>query len=276
MAKRFETSGDKVDYVHGYSSVENSRLMDQARTLTDLLHHDTAYPSDSRVLEAGCGVGAQTVSLAANSPKARITAIDISEKSLSEAKKRVYAVGYRHITFVQADIFRMPFSDESFDHIFVCFVLEHLPNPMEALERLKRKLKKGGTITVIEGDHGSTYFYPESQDAQKTIQCLIDIQARMKGNALIGRRLYPILRQAEFREIRVTPRMVYVDGSMPALIEGFTKKTFIAMVEGARALAIETGLITEKRWRKGIDALNATTGENGTFCYTFFKGTARK
>ena len=177
---------------------------------------------------------------------------------------------------MQADIIHLPFCDECFDHIFVCFVLEHLPNPLEVLERLKRKLKKSGTMTVIEGDHGSTYFYPESRDARKTIQCLIDIQARMNGDALIGRRLYPLLHQAEFRDVSVSPRMVYVDASKPEFVDGFTKRTFIAMVEGVREQAIEAGLITEKQWRKGIDDLYATTGDDGTFCYTFFKAVAKK
>jgi len=57
-------------YVHGYDSREDIRLQDQATTLVDLLHADTAYPEGSRVLEAGCGVGAQTVTLAMNSPGA--------------------------------------------------------------------------------------------------------------------------------------------------------------------------------------------------------------
>jgi cyclopropane fatty-acyl-phospholipid synthase-like methyltransferase len=57
-----------VDYVHGYSAKENTRLADQATTLTELLHADTRYRAGSLVLEAGCGVGAQTVILAGNSP----------------------------------------------------------------------------------------------------------------------------------------------------------------------------------------------------------------
>ncbi len=53
-----------IGYVHGYSAGEETRLQDQATTLTGLLHADTRYPAGSRVLEAGCGVGAQTVILA--------------------------------------------------------------------------------------------------------------------------------------------------------------------------------------------------------------------
>lgn len=72
-------------YVHGYDPQENVRLQDQARTLVDLLLSDTVYPAGSRVLEAGCGVGAQTVTLAKNSPGASIVSVDISADSVSQA-----------------------------------------------------------------------------------------------------------------------------------------------------------------------------------------------
>ena len=143
-------------YVHGYSARESERLADQAQTLTELLHHDTHYPAGSRVLEAGCGIGAQTVILAQNSPDALITSVDISEDSLRRAEEKIRQEGITNVTFRQGDIFHLPFGPESFDHIFVCFVLEHLADPQRALGQLRPLLKEGGTITVIEGDHGST------------------------------------------------------------------------------------------------------------------------
>src|ERR1700730_18242059 len=121
------------DYIHGYHARENERLQDQAGTLVDLLHADTAYPAGSLVLEAGCGVGAQTVTLARRSPDARFTSIDISAASLAEARRTIDAAGLTNVKFQQADIFALPFAAESFDHVFVCFVLEHLSRPVEAL-----------------------------------------------------------------------------------------------------------------------------------------------
>jgi len=170
-------------YVHGYAERENIRLNDQASTLVELLHSDTAYPAGSKVLEAGCGVGAQTITLAANSPDADILSIDISARSLAEAERRITEAGLKNVRFQQADIFDLPFEADSFDHIFVCFVLEHLPRPVEALVILKRLLKVGGTITVIEGDHGSTYFHPESAAAHQAIQCQVQLQAQAGGNS---------------------------------------------------------------------------------------------
>jgi ubiquinone/menaquinone biosynthesis C-methylase UbiE len=266
----------KKNYVHGYTARESVRLVDQATTLADILHSDTVYQAGSKVLEAGCGVGAQTIILARNSPNAKFTAIDLSEESLRVAKERVSAKGFTNVTFHQSDIFDMPYEDNSFDHLFLCFVLEHLPNPIEALLCLRRVLKRGGTITVIEGDHGSTYFHPESPVARKTIQCLVDIQAKMGGNSLVGRQLYPLLKKSKYDDIRVSPRMIYVDTSKPDLVEGFTKNTFIAMVEGVKEQAMRSRLMEEPDWDQGIRDLYRTAGEDGTFIYTFFKGKALK
>jgi len=263
-------------YVHGYAHGENQRLFDQANTLAELLLHDTVYPADSQVLEVGCGVGAQTVILAQRCPEAHFTSVDVSPVSLEAARASVEQHGLSNVAFRLADVFHLPFEANTFDQDFVCFVLEHLRQPPEALARLKAVLKPGGTITVIEGAHASGHFYPESKYAQQTIDCLVTVQARFGGNALIGRQLYPLLKQAEFQDIRVTPRPVYADASRPEWVEGFTKNTFTAMVEGAKAPALELGLINDATWEHGIADLHATAEEGGTFNYTFFKGVAVK
>ena len=263
-------------YVHGYSPREAERLLDQAQMLTKLLHHDTRYPKGSKVLEAGCGIGAQTIPLAQHSPDADITSIDLSPVSLAQAEERVRVAGIRNVTFRQADIHALPFADNSFDHVFVCFVLEHLPDPARALAYLRRVLRPGGSITVIEGDHGSAYFSPDSAQAKRTIECLVEIQRQMGGDALIGRRCYPLLAGAGFKNVTVSPRMVYVDASRPALVEGFTKQTFTAMVEGIGPEVMKNGLMNHDAWERGVSALYRTAEPDGVFCYTFFKATARK
>lgn len=265
-----------MKYVHGYHQRENIRLQDQASTLVELLHSDTYYPPGSRVLEAGCGVGAQTVTLAKNSPQANFTSIDISAGSLVEARKKVEAAGHQNVHFQQSDIYNLPFKPQFFDHVFVCFVLEHLARPGEALDCLKDLIKPGGTITVIEGDHGSSYFYPDSEAAHEAIHCQVELQKRAGGNANIGRVLFPLLNSTGFHSIHVSPRMVYVDSSKPELVEGFIKNTFTAMIEGVRQPSIEAGLIDEAVFDEGIKALYRTTAADGVFCYTFFKAVGQK
>ena len=261
-------------YVHGYSVRESARLGDQAETLSELLHHDERYPAGAQVLEAGCGTGAQTVILARNNPAARFVSIDISRASLELARWAVESEGLTNVRFEAADLLSLPFADATFDAVFVCFVLEHLTEPLRALAELQRVLRPGGALTVIEGDHGSAYFHPDSELARKTIQCLVELQKSDGGDSLIGRRLYPLLDQAGFAHIEVSPRAVYADPSRPGMVEGFTRNTFTAMVEGVGVRAMQAGLMDPDSWRQGIAELHRTAGPGGVFNYTFFKARA--
>ena len=263
-------------YIHGYDPSEKRRLQDQANTLVELFHWDTSYSDGSRILEVGCGVGSQTVTLARKSPNASFLSIDISEESISEARESLEKYGLKNVQFLCADIFNFDIETEPFDHVFVCHVLEHLSQPEKALSIIQNLIKVGGTITVIEGDHGSTYFYPDSEAAQKVIQCQVELQNRTGGNANIGRELYPLLNAVGFKNVMVSPRLVYVDSSKPGLVDGFTKNTFTAMIEGVRESSIAAGLINGTIFDDGIKALYRTTEHDGVFSYTFFKAIGTK
>jgi SAM-dependent methyltransferase len=273
--------GHGHDYVHGYSAREARRLGDQADTLASLLHAGTGYPAGSRVLEIGCGVGAQTVHLARASPGAHIVAVDRSADSVERARARVAAdltgsaAGDAAVVeWRVADLFDLPFADAEFDHVFVCFVLEHLPDPVGALAVLRRVLRPGGTVTVIEGDHGSAFFHPAGAYAQAVIDCQIRLQTAAGGNALIGRQLTALLAHAGYDDVVVRSRTVWADRSRPALVDGFTRDTFIAMVESVRDEALAAGFLTAADWDRGIAELHRTAQGEGAFHYAFFKAVA--
>ncbi|MEU0297910.1 methyltransferase domain-containing protein [Streptomyces sp. NPDC006175] len=261
-------------YVHGYSPRESRRLGDQADTLAQLLHAGTIYPAGSRVLELGCGVGAQTGHLLHSSPGAQIVAVDQSEESLAQARIHVASIAPEALVeWHRADVFDLPFADAEFDHVFVCFVLEHLADPRRALAGLRRVLRPGGTITVIEGDHGSVVFHPDSAYARAVIDCQIRLQAAAGGNALLGRQLQPLLADAGYDGVAVRPLTVYADQTRPGWVDGFTRNTFVAMVESVRDNALAAALITPADWDRGIADLHRTT-HDGTFHYTFYKAVA--
>ena len=191
----------------------------------------------------------------------------------AKAREEAELLGLGNVDFQVADVYRLPFDDGSFDHGFVCFLLEHLKDPEGALSELARVVRPGGTITVVEGDHGSAYFYPECEESRRAIEALIRIQAEMGGNSLVGRQLYPLLCEAGLRDVAVSPRMVYVDRTRPTLVEGFIRDTFTAMIEGVRDEAVSMGLLGAEEWEKGIRGLLRTMEPDGVFCYTFFKAT---
>lgn len=269
--------GEARDYVHGYSEREARRLDDQAASIRELIHHDTTFPETARVLEVACGVGAQTETIASRNPGTRFVSFDVARDSLAQSAERVRARRLANVQLLGADLFALPFPDGAFDHLFVSYVLEHMQDPPATLLALKRALAPGGTITVVEGDHGSCYFHPRSEPALRAWNCLIDVQARMGGDSLIGRSLFPLLEQAGFVDVAVSPRMVYADRSRPTMMDLFVARTIVPMVEGVETEALEWGLISRPDWDEGLRHLRGiATRPDGAFCYTFFKGVAKK
>ena len=253
---------------------ESERLDDQAGTLVELLHHDTAYPAGSRVLEAGCGVGAQTVTLAARSPGARIT----SDRRLGRVAGRRRATGSpraRTSTFQQADIFDLPFAAASFDHVFVCFVLEHLREPVEALAALRDRAPAGRHDHRDRGRPRLGLLPPRQRRGGR--------RDRLPGRAAgPGRRRRadrpPAVPAAGRRRVRrrraSSPRWSTSTASRPALIEAFTRKHVHRDGRGRARAALAAGLLTPERFDAGVAALERTATPQGTFNYTFFKAVA--
>ncbi len=266
-----------TDYVHGYSARESQRLGDQAAILAQLLHQGTAYAVGHRVLEAGCGVGAQTLELARRNPGARFTSVDISEQSLSQARTRATAQGLDNVTMECADVTCLPYPDAAFDDVFVCFLLEHLADPDAALAELKRVLRPGGSLTVIEGDHGSCFWSPRGEAAPLVWQCLIEEQQALGHHPLIGRELYPLLRRAGFAAPQVTPRWLYADAAQPELLVGGIDRIFVPMVATARQASLQAGRCDAATWERGMREMANVAGDrSGSLFYTWFKGVARK
>ncbi len=266
-----------MSYVHGYSPRESERLQDQSIILENLLHDGTTYAQDSVVLEAGCGVGAQTRILAQRNPGAKFTSIDISEKSLLHAREVIKNEKISNVKFRQENLLKMSFSDETFDHIFVCFVLEHIPQPLIALEELKRVLKIGGSLTIIEGDHGSCFWNPETKESLAAWNALIKAQENLDHDPLIGRKLYPLLKKSEYKIKYSSPRWVYADYSNPVLLDGVVNQIIAPMVESAKEQVLTDAILEENIWKKGINDLKQVgLNAESTFFYTWFKALAYK
>ncbi|HNV21353.1 MAG: methyltransferase domain-containing protein [Candidatus Hydrogenedentes bacterium] len=256
-----------MGYVHGYSDYEAGRLRNSAHALSGLIHAQVRYPEGALVLEAPCGVGAQTEFLVGNNPGTRFVCADISEASV-----RVAMGQNPGLPFLAGDLYALPFPNATFDHVFACYVLEHLERPGRALENLLRVLKPGGTLTSVEGDHGSCFFYPETPEALAAWACLPELQALLGGDSLIGRRMYSVLAGAGFSDVWVEPIRIYCDPSLPRMMKGFVEDTIVGMLRGIESEVIERGMLDPAVFRKGVeDILAITTHPEGAFCYTFFR-----
>ncbi|GLR67644.1 SAM-dependent methyltransferase [Acidocella aquatica] len=100
-----------------------------------------------QVLEVGVGTG---LALPLYSPAKRVTGIDLSAEMLVKARARAAALGLRNIEALQEmDAQATTFADASFDIAVAMFVASVVPKPRLLLAELKRVVKPGGTILLV-------------------------------------------------------------------------------------------------------------------------------
>lgn len=265
-------------YVHGFDERSRQRLDDQAASIDELVHCDTVFPPGARVVEFGCATGAQTLLLGSLVAASHgwLLALDRSPVMLAEARQRLDEAGHQGVALVLADARQVPLADASADQVVIRFLLEHVDDPVAVLRSAHRILRPGGRIVVIEGDHGPTSLHPDDPAAHEAIACQVTLQRRLGGDPMIGRRLRPLLLEAGFTDVVVSPRLVHADGSRPHLQQRFTLATFTAMIAGVRDEALAAGLITPERFDAGIAALRRSAQPDGVFLYLFMKATASR
>jgi SAM-dependent methyltransferase len=189
-----------TDYVHGYGTREQERLVEQAEHWRHrLISEGTTLEPGTRLLEVGCGVGAVLAVLGQEFPSVRLHGVDIEPRQLDYARRHLERAGV-DATLVEADATALPFADESFDHIWMMWFLEHIPDPPTVLREARRLLVPDGTITAIEVDYSTCRAEPTTPAFEALIRALVHGMAAA-GWSDAGTRLPGWLREAGFHEI---------------------------------------------------------------------------
>jgi SAM-dependent methyltransferase len=107
----------------------------------------------ARVLDVGCGAGRHSFEVLRRGGHA--VAFDLSDTDLKHVKAMFGAmIAEGHAAdgatgaSVNGDALRLPFADDSFDHVIASEVLEHIPDDRRAMNEITRVTKPGGTVAV--------------------------------------------------------------------------------------------------------------------------------
>lgn len=104
------------------------------------------------VLEVGCGVGDFGFSIEPDAES--VTCLDFSLTAIQIAKQRASDRGSK-INFMQGDACGLPFDDNTFDLVFSCECLEHVPEPRKAIKEMARVLKPGGALVLTTENYSN-------------------------------------------------------------------------------------------------------------------------
>lgn len=239
-----------TDYVHGYGTPEQERLVEQAEHWRHRLIADgTRLEPGTRLLEVGCGVGAVLVVLGQEFPGVRLTGVDIEPKQLEYAHGHLERSGVE-ATLLQADALALPFEDESFDHVWMMWFLEHVADPPAVLREARRVLVPGGGITAIEVDYSTCRAEPSTPAIEALLRAMVQGMAAA-GWSDAGKRLPGWLRKAGFRQVDEGERRFWWQGE-----DLFGQANYAADV-------MESALADEEELHAGLDELRSLAGHPG-------------
>jgi ubiquinone/menaquinone biosynthesis C-methylase UbiE len=233
-----------TDYVHGYGTPEQERLVEQAEHWRYRLIRDgTRIEPGTRLLEVGCGVGAVLVVLGQEFPGVRLTGVDIEPKQLDYARGHLERAGVE-ATLLQADALELPFGNESFDHVWMMWFLEHVADPPAVLREARRVLIQGGAITAIEVDYSTCRAEPSTPAIEALFRSTVEGMAA-SGWSDAGTRLPGWLREAGFREVDEGEREFWwqdQDLSAQASYAADVMESALAQEPGADEAELRAGL----------------------------------
>lgn len=129
---------------HNKHTTQNWLYRKHVESFLDQLYAMLAATEPKSVLDAGCGEGFGVDFLAARNPELRLVGVDLSEEAVAYANEHFGDRG----RFRTGSLYKLPFSDNSFDTVLCSEVLEHLDEPDRAVKELKRVARNYVVITV--------------------------------------------------------------------------------------------------------------------------------
>lgn len=204
-------------YLHGFSKDEQGRLRKQARFGEYTVYQNINLSSVKDLLEVGCGVGAQSEIILRRFPDLKLTGIDRSAKQLQAAKQRLSHLpgAEKRFELKEMDATAMEFSANSFDGAFLCWVLEHVPDPIRVLSEVRRVLRPGSVIYVTEVMNASFFLDPYSPNVWKYWMAFNEYQLEQNGDPFVGAKLGNFLLQLGYRDIQTEVKTWFLDNRSP-------------------------------------------------------------
>jgi ubiquinone/menaquinone biosynthesis C-methylase UbiE len=162
--------------------------------------------SGDRVLDLACGDGAFSRWFA--QAELNVLAVDVSREFLKLAQSETRRGPYLdRVHLIQADFRRLPFDDDYFDLVWCAQSLYSLPDPLEAVQIMRRKTKPGGMVGVIENDEFHHVLLPwpiEIELALSHAELVAHVERSRKPRKFyVGRQLRGLFQAAGLTDCRV-------------------------------------------------------------------------
>ena len=209
-----------------------------------------------RLLDVGCGPGSITAGLAdAVSPGVAV-GIDVDPARVEGTT----------VAVASARGEQLPFADASFDAVFACAVLQHVPDPNALVGEMRRVARHGAVVALADADWDGFLVHPSDpllDRGQGVLRAL-----RSTGDPTVGKRLRSLLTTNGFAEVVATAKTSSEGGAGTEAAGGFRAAAFDA--PSAVALAESLGVSTADEMAAIADAWRRWGASPGAFFAGFW------
>ncbi len=261
-------------YIHGYTDWEQERLVKQNQTLGKYIYDRIDFSDCKRILEIGCGVGAQMIHLLQQYPHLHISGLELEPSQLRKAELNLKSLIHdeSRYSLVLGDATDLPkeLSDD-YDAVFMVWVLEHIPDPSAVLSELARHFKKGTKIFITEVAHSGFQVYPQHQSIGRFWRTMMTFQSDNGGDADIGFTMGNLLHEAGFKVKDLRPYPMHFDKRKPQQrleMLQYWLDLMRSAVPGMR----EGGVLNEAVWHEAeAHMISLMSDDNAVFYYAFMQ-----
>jgi SAM-dependent methyltransferase len=271
-----KTKRETTGYLHGFTHEEQDRLYHQARFLEHRVHEGLPFRRSRRMLEIGCGVGAQTDILLRRFPDLHITGVDASGTNLERASKHLHGLPWakRRWELHVGDALKLGFDADSFDAAFLCWILEHVSDPTSVLSEARRVLRPGSPIVVTEVLNATFFLEPYSPHTLDYWKAFNEHQIALGGDPFVGAKLGNLLQTVGFRDIVCDVRPIHLDNRTPGERAEFLQYWTDLLLSGATGLQ-KAGKVKPATVRGMQTELQIVAHDpNAVFFYSFVQARA--
>lgn len=233
-------------YIHGFTKEEQDRLFEQSRIHEPIIFSHIDFKNCESIIEVGSGVGAQTKILLERFPQLKIQCIDASTEQIQRARIALSEpLQSGQIKIDQADALHLPFKDNTYDGAFLCWLLEHVQEPVEILREVGRVLKPGGILYCNEVFNSTFYVHPYAPATLKYWIEFNDYQRSLKGDPFVGGKLANYFMAAGYQYVSTQVLTHQYDNRTPKKRAVFIDYWTQLLLSGAPGM-IQAGRVTKE------------------------------
>lgn len=238
------TNAGNPTYEQGH--LAQTSLDDRARFLPPHLH------VGQRILDVGCGPGSITCDIATLVAPGEVIGLDLQPSQVAAAQALAERRGIANARFESASIYALPFPDASFDVVTAFGILFHLRDPLTALRELRRVLRPGGMVAVVDIDADATFASPSLPSVERILALTFRVVEHAGGNPSLARNHRSLLLEAGFARSEMHANMACF-GTLDATREAAV--TFVTRLQGP----VHEDVILGEGWatREELDDLYA-------------------